>query len=486
MGHMQLSELLGQSLSEDVTVTRVVDDTRQLQEGDVFVFDKRIAPSRIEDFIQQAQQKGAAAIVSNVDQKGVFFHVFPGAILAKWARYQHARQPKCTVGVTGTNGKTSVAWFYQQIVNASGGKGSSWAASVGTLGVYQGEKKVRDTGYTSPTALVTHEILDQLAGDGVEYACLEVSSHALDLGRLDAVDFKAVALTNITQDHLDYHGTMEHYTAAKYRLFADILPDDGVAVIPAQRLEAWPLATLCKERGIRVLTVGTGNAEVVVSPVKLDANGMHVTFKYESIRRDVVLPLIGAFQAENLAVAIGLAIASGIGMEPVLAVLPNLKPVPGRMEMIEKKSDNQPTVVVDYAHTPDALEKLLECTRPLVPEGGKLWCVFGAGGDRDKTKRPLMGKVSATLSDISVVTDDNPRSEDAAQIRQEILQGSANELNIGDREAAIRHAIMEAKPNDIVVLAGKGHETGQVIGTEVHPFDDRALAHEILGKYEAK
>ncbi|MDD9911960.1 MAG: UDP-N-acetylmuramoyl-L-alanyl-D-glutamate--2,6-diaminopimelate ligase [Alphaproteobacteria bacterium] len=475
---MHLSNLLGQPLAKDIEVKRIVDDTRVLKAGDIFVFDKRIRPEKAEFYIQQASKNGASAIISNLEAEDALFHAEPGKILAKWAKQQHGRQPDKTVAVTGTNGKTSVAWFYQQLVAATQRK----SASVGTLGVIQNGKVMYETGYSSPTALQVHEILDDLTGDGVSHVCLEATSHALDLHRYDSIDFTAAALTNITQDHLDYHKTMDAYTAAKQRLFVDLLQPGSTAVLNIQKPEAWPLAAVCKEKEISVLTVGTGSAELVVTPVEMLPTGLRVDVKVTGARREVVLPLVGSFQAENLAVALGLVVASGIGLEEVLAHVSCITSVPGRMEIIEKYQENQPTVIVDFAHTPDALKIALQAVRPTVPEGGKLWVVFGAGGDRDNTKRPLMGQAAHELADVQIVTDDNPRTEEAAGIRDQVMAGCPNAHNIGDRAEAIAYALQNAGEKDIVLLAGKGHESGQIIGKEKQPFDDRDVARKLLSK----
>lgn len=474
---MQLSTLLAQPTPNDCVVTQVMDDTRHLQPGDVFVFDVRNHPQG-EDIVRQALTHKPLAVVSNVELEGVIFHPAPGEVLARWAKAQHPQQPACLVGVTGTNGKTSTAWFYHYLMHAVTG---NKAASIGTLGVYVDQEKALETGYTSPTALQLHPLLENLAQQQVHSACLEVASIALTLNRLDAVAFKAVALTNITQDHLDFHGSMEAYAAAKYRLFTELLPADGVAVLPMQRPEAWPLASMMKEREVRVITVGTANAELVVIPQAVRADGMTVQIKYAAIDQTVEVPLVGAFQAENLATTLGLMVASGISLTDILPHIATLPCVPGRMELVPKVAENQPTVLVDYAHTPDALARVLMETKPMV--AGKLWVVFGCGGDRDATKRPKMGAAVAQYADVAVVTDDNPRNEDPAPIRAQTIAGMAGHdqvHDVGDRKAAIAYALTEAAPEDVVIIAGKGHESGQTVQGEVHPFDDRLVAQEIL------
>lgn len=472
---MQLSTLIGRDLKDDISVQALVDDSRLVSPGDIFVFDARIHKD-VSRFINDAKAKEAAAVVSNVEEEGVIFHPFPGQVLAKWARQQFATQPENLVAVTGTNGKTSVAWFYSRLMQ------SVKAASIGTLGVYKGDEKLSETGYTSPTALKLHEILSELAADQVTHACVEASSHALSLNRLDGATFKAAAFTNISQDHLDFHGTMDDYLVAKARLFSEVLPEGGTAVLPIARPESWPMAAMCKERGINIITYGSANAALVVDVIDARADGMALHIKYEDVEFTTQLPLVGAFQAENVAAALGLALATGLKKEDMASTLQNLTCVPGRMEVIDAAPD-QPAVVVDYAHTPDALERALSFLKPLTK--GKLIVVFGCGGDRDRTKRPQMGEIAARLADKVIVSDDNPRGEDAAVIRQEILAACTNGEDIGDRAAAIEAAISKACADDVILLAGKGHETGQIIKDEVLPFDDRDVARNILKEVKA-
>lgn len=474
---MWLTDLLNDPTAPRLDVQRVVDDSRLLGTDDkantLFVLDTRNHPHAA-DFITEAQQY-AAAVVSNIQQPGVLYHPAPGQVLGRWARHLYPRQPAHVVAVTGTNGKTSVAWYYQQLCQAAGHK----AACMGTLGVYVNGEKTRETGYTSPTPVVTHETLDDLAAAGVTHVCLEASSHALALHRLDAVDITAAALTNITQDHLDFHGTMDAYHAAKARLFTDCLPPEGVTVLPSQRMEAWPLMAAAKADDRDIITFGSGQAALTLSPVAATADGQTLTLKLSDVKKEITVPLLGTFQAENLGAAIGLALASGLSLTDILPHLPHLHPVPGRMETLPR-SPAQPAVVIDYAHTPDALEQVLTTLRPLVPTDGKLWCVFGCGGNRDTAKRPLMGKIVADLADVSLITDDNPRHEDPAIIRADIQQGVPHEHTIGDRTEAIAYALQHANPHDIVLLAGKGHETGQIIGDTTHPFSDKDTAQHIL------
>lgn len=471
---MRLSEILGKKLENDFDVTNIVEDTRLVQQGDVCIFDTRNVKSGADEMIQGALDKGAKAVISDFDfGEGAIYVENPAQCLVNFAKAQFPKQPLNVVGVTGTNGKTSVAWFYQQLAQFSGEK----AASIGTLGVKIGDEEPRYTGFTTPKAVELHDELNKLAEKKVHYTCMEVSSHGLELNRVDGVKFKAAAFTNITPDHTDFHGSMEFYFAAKQRLFTELLPEGSTAVLNVTNPIMWPIASVCKQRDVKVLSVGTANAELVVKPYEYVAGGMHVEVKYKSFAGKMFLPLVGSFQAENIAYALGLAIASGLDFERMLTKLPEIQPVPGRMENVS--SENQPTVLVDYAHTPDALQSAIQAVKPQVK--GKLIVVFGCGGDRDTSKRPMMGKIVESLADVGIITDDNPRTENADKIREEIAVAAPSALNCGNREEAIRKAIEMAGEGDVVLLAGKGHENGQIVGKETFDFDDRKVAKEILG-----
>lgn len=466
----------------DVIGNRVVrDDTRQLQAGEVMVWDSRIAPQHTPDVLREAAAKGAALIVSDVKERGV--HTVPdaGAVLAAWARVQNPKQPEVLLGVTGTSGKTSVAWFTRQLAHNCGHK----SASIGTLGVMRTDTDADDeyTGFTSPTALKLHPILQRLAEEGITHTAMEISSHALALRRTDGATLTAAGYTNFTQDHLDFHKSLEEYFRAKMRLFTEVLPESGTAVINAGREELWPVMAISKQRGLRVLSVGTANAEVVVQPNRADSRGLALTLKGDANPIEIELPLLGTFQAENIAVALGLALAGGLPWPDLAKAAAKLTGVPGRMELIAGNGQHAATVV-DYAHKPDALEKALKALRPQVASGGKLHVVFGCGGDRDATKRPIMGKIAATLADMVYVTDDNPRTENAEAIRTQVMAGVGPHpaaQNIADRHEAIAAAVQGAKVGDIILVAGKGHEQGQIVGREVLPFDDRAVVRELVG-----
>ena len=472
----------------DVAVASVADDSRKVQPGGVLVWDERIKPAATAQVLADARAKGAL-VVSNAAGADVVV-AEPGKVLAAWAAMQHPKQPQAMLAVTGTSGKTSVAWFCQQVASAAGVE----AASVGTLGTVRHGKVVDYSGYTSPTALQLHPMLEGLAADGVKLACMEVSSHALALHRADGVKFSAAGLTNVTQDHFDFHGDYDHYFAAKARLFTELLPEGATAVLNIARPESWPLAGICKQRGVHVLTVGTGNAELVVEVVNADAGGLEVKLRFDAVPVPLHLPLVGGFQAENVAVALGLLVAggkaAGLDWAKVAKSAARLSSVPGRMEIVPGQNPSksgQPAVIVDYAHKPDALARALMAVKPLAEKaGGKLWVVFGCGGNRDAGKRPMMGRIAAEIADVVVVTDDNPRFEDAAEIRKQVVAGvtaggATQWSEQGDRRKAIVDTVAAAGPRDVILVAGKGHEDGQIVGNETLPFDDRVVVREVLG-----
>ncbi|RYG62023.1 MAG: UDP-N-acetylmuramoyl-L-alanyl-D-glutamate--2,6-diaminopimelate ligase [Alphaproteobacteria bacterium] len=481
---MKFSDLLGQPVERDFEVKGIAEDSRKVQPGDVFVWDSRVAPAQdAAKMAADAMARGAAAVVSDVPVAGGVMVADAGTVTARYAAHAWPKQPPVMLGVTGTSGKTSVVWFGRQLAQIAGRK----AASVGTLGVMRRDADVETeyTGFTSPTALKLGPILDTLAQEKTDIGLLEVSSHALVLGRVDAVRFRAAGLTNITQDHLDFHGDLAGYHAAKLRLFSEVLPEGGVAVLNINRREVLPAAAVAKQRGCPVLTVGTANAELVAEVVEASGRGLQLNLKFDAVPVPVRVPLIGTFQAENLAVAMGLLLGGGMTWADVAGAVNRMTAVPGRMEVVPSHAP-QPSVVVDYAHKPDALQRALESLRPLVKNGGKLRVVFGCGGNRDATKRPIMGKIAAQLADVVYVTDDNPRKEVAAEIRAEVMAGvvagGGKPIEFDDRAAAIAAAIADGGPEDVVLIAGKGHESGQIVGDTTLPFDDRVVARDNLAQ----
>jgi UDP-N-acetylmuramoyl-L-alanyl-D-glutamate--2,6-diaminopimelate ligase len=427
-------------------------------------------------FIPSALEQGAVAILTDAtgaklaatmladSETALVVAEDPRAALACAAALWFGGQPEVMVAVTGTNGKTSVATFTRQIWAALGHE----AINIGTTGI-EGAWSAPSS-HTTPDAITLQKLLAAAAAGGVTHAAMEASSHGLDQRRLDGVRLRAAGFTNLTQDHLDYHGTMEAYFQAKTQLFTRLLPEEGVAVVNLDGARGSDVAELALERGLRVLTVGKGQgADLQIAATRPDATGQEVRYLWQGRAFQTRLALIGAFQAENVAVAAGLAIAAGDAPEAVLAVLPRLTGVRGRMQLAATRR-NGAAVYVDYAHTPDAMETALQALRPHVM--GRIIVVFGAGGDRDRGKRPLMGEAARKHADVLYVTDDNPRTEDPASIRAAVLAACPEAHEVGDRAEAILRAVDALLPGDALLIAGKGHESGQVIGTDVYPFDD--------------
>jgi UDP-N-acetylmuramoyl-L-alanyl-D-glutamate--2,6-diaminopimelate ligase len=386
----------------------------------------------------------------------------------------YKRQPREIAAVTGTNGKTSVAVFVRQIWERLGRK----AASLGTLGLMP-PRADAPAALTTPDPVELHRCLDALAGDGVEALAMEASSHGLDQYRLDGVRLSAAAFTNLSRDHLDYHDGMEGYLAAKARLFGALLPAGGTAVLNADVPEFVALESLCRERGQVILTYGYAGRDLRLLALHPEPAGLTLELEILGTRHTVGLTLAGAFQAHNLLAAVGLVLAGGADAEAVIATLPHLEGVPGRVEPVGATPAGG-QVYVDYAHTPDALATVLQAMRPHVR--GRLWVVFGAGGDRDPGKRPLMGEAAARHADAVVVTDDNPRSEDPAAIRAQIMPACPDATEVGERRAAIDFALARLEAGDVLVIAGKGHESGQIVGDTVLPFDDREVARAAIAR----
>ncbi len=428
------------------------------------------------DFIAAALEAGAEAILTDARGAAIAADALaasdaalvvaddPREALAYAAALWFGAQPETMVAVTGTNGKTSVATFTRQIWAALGHA----AINIGTTGV-EGAWTAPSS-HTTPDSVTLHRMLAQAAGAGVTHAAMEASSHGLDQRRLEGVRLAAAGFTNLTQDHLDYHGTMEAYFEAKAGLFTRLLPEEAVAVVNLDGARGSDVAELALNRGLRVLTVGKGQgADLQIAATRPDAAGQEVRFLWQGQAHQVRLGLIGAFQAENVAVAAGLCIGAGEDPAAVLAALPRLTGVRGRMQLAATRRNGAP-VFVDYAHTPDALDTALRALRPHVM--GRLIVVFGAGGDRDRTKRPLMGAAARAAADVLYVTDDNPRSEDPGLIRAAILAACPEANEVGDRAEAILRAVDALQPGDALLIAGKGHETGQVIKGDIFPFDD--------------
>lgn len=462
------------------TVTGFAIDHRKIAPGTVFgAF--RGAKFNGEDFIPAAVAAGAIAIVAAADARvegaAHIIDAEPRRAFARLAAQFFTPVPPVIAAVTGTNGKTSCVEMTRQLWRMAGER----AASIGTLGVTTPDESV-STGLTTPDIVTFLSNMTGLAREGVTHVAYEASSHGLAQFRNEGLQVAAGAFTNLSRDHLDYHSDMDEYFAAKMRLFDEVVTDGGVAVIWSDDEWSERASEHAGTRGLRLLTVGeqgTGIRLLARTPGRL---GQELELAYEGSRYMVKLPLIGAYQAANALVSAGLVLATGGDPKGTFDALGRLQPVRGRLERAAITAQGAP-VYVDYAHTPDALEAAIAALRPHVE--GRLIVVFGAGGDRDQGKRPEMGRVAVTQADLAIVTDDNPRGEDAAAIRAMVLAGAAGAKEIGDRREAIAAAIAEAGPQDIVLIAGKGHEQGQIIGSgeemRVLPFDDVSVARECAG-----
>ncbi|HET8729012.1 MAG TPA: UDP-N-acetylmuramoyl-L-alanyl-D-glutamate--2,6-diaminopimelate ligase [Alphaproteobacteria bacterium] len=381
-------------------------------------------------------------------------------------------QPGTIAAITGTSGKTSTASFTRRIWEMLGER----AASLGTLGITAPGFE-RYGALTTPDPVALHASLADLAAAGITHLAMEASSHGLDQFRLDGVRVTVAAFTNLSRDHLDYHGTMEAYLEAKARLFDEVLASEGTAVLNADAPESTVLAARAAKARRKVLTYGAKGGDIRLEEAEPLAHGMRVRLTVGGRPVSTVLPLVGRFQTMNALCALGIVIAGGVDPIAAAGTLGRLEGVPGRMELVARHP-NGAAIYVDYAHKPGALETVLTALRPHT--AGDLVCVFGCGGDRDRGKRPLMGAIAARLADRVVVTDDNPRTEDAAGIRAAILEACPGAAEIGDRAEAIRRAIAKLDPGDLLVIAGKGHESGQIVGDEVHPFNDAEQARSAV------
>jgi UDP-N-acetylmuramoyl-L-alanyl-D-glutamate--2,6-diaminopimelate ligase len=455
--------------------TGLASDSREVRPGFLFAALPGTKTSGAK-FVADAVARGAVAVLGRGDVAGAAQALGvrfiedenPRARLAHIAADFFGAQPDTVAAVTGTNGKTSVAVFLREIWTSLGKR----AASIGTIGVVapSGETKLS---HTTPDPIETHRILADLKRSGVEHVALEASSHGLDQARLDGVVIAAGAFTNITRDHLDYHPTFDSYLAAKLRLFVEIVRAGGAAVVNADAEHADVFLAAARKRGLVVLTVGEAGEAIRLAKIEPHADSQSLELVHAGATYKVRLPLAGRFQASNALVAGGLAIGLGESPAAVFRALENLRGAPGRLEKVANASNGAP-IYVDYAHTPDALETVLKALRPHVK--GRLHVVFGCGGDRDPGKRPLMGEAAARFADEVILTDDNPRSEAPAEIRRQARVGCPDAREIGDRAAAIREAIASLHAGDALVIAGKGHETGQIIQGVTHPFSDREQA----------
>ena len=479
---MTLAELgLAVAGAGDLRVTGLSIDSRAVAPGHLFAGLPGHAAHGAA-FTQAAVARGAVAVLTDAEGARIAGETLGDAVLllaqdprqtvARAAALWFGPAPETVVAVTGTNGKTSVASFCRQIWEGLGHR----AVNLGTVGVEGAwEAPLR---HTTPDPLTLHRVLAEARAAGVTHVAMEASSHGLDQRRLDGVTLAAAGFTNLTQDHLDYHGTMEAYFDAKMALFERVLPPDGVAVVNLDDPRGPAVAARATRSGQEV--IGTGAAEgarLRLIGQRFDATGQDLRFTWQGMPRQARLELIGGFQAGNVLVAAGLAIGAGDDPEEVFRALPRLATVRGRMQLAARRA-NGASVFVDYAHTPDAVATALRALRPHVM--GRVVAIVGAGGDRDRTKRPLMGAAAAREADMVIVTDDNPRSEDSASIRAAVLAGvrdaGGQASEVGDRAEAILRGVDMLGPGDALLICGKGHETGQVVGTQVHPFDDAEQA----------
>ena len=472
---MRLSELAG--VESDSEVTGFAIDHRKVVAGSVFGAFKG-AVFNGENFMDEAVERGAVAVVARPEAPvAAVPHLAsaePRRLFAELASKFYGPYPETVVAVTGTNGKTSTVEMTRQLWRMAGHR----SASIGTLGVTTSDDQVK-TGLTTPDIVTFLNNMAGLKRMGISHVAYEASSHGLDQHRAEGVPLKAVAFTNFSRDHLDYHPSMEAYFEAKMRLFDELLPANGAAVIWTDDPKSQEVIERVQRRGIEPLTVGRAGEFIQLVEQQPTALGQNLVIRHGEGTYRLALPLIGAYQASNVLVAAGLAMATGSSFESVFSAMQRLAPVRGRLERAVISRAGAP-VYVDYAHTADALEAAIAALRPHV--SNRLITVFGAGGDRDQGKRPEMGAVASRLSDMVIVTDDNPRGEDPAKIRSEVMAGSPGAMEIGGRREAIAEAIRIAVEGDIILLAGKGHETGQIIGAgadqRVLPFDDALVARE--------
>ncbi len=480
---MELAALAGPelTLSDDcaaLDITGLTADSREVQPGFLFA-----ALSGVEfdgaRFIPEAIKRGAAAVLisraSKIDP-GWGVPVLqvdnPRSMLAKMAARFYQHQPTTIVAVTGTNGKTSVAAFVRQIWAGLGLK----SASLGTVGLVTPDHTIT-LQHTTPEPVTLHKMLKQVADEGIEHLAFEASSHGLAQNRVDGVRIQAAAFTNLSRDHLDYHKDFEEYLGEKLKLFSDILPPDGWVVVNADSIDGARVIDIARQRGLQLLTFGEAGEDLKLIAHERDGYAQKIVVGAEGEEFALAFPLAGDFQVSNALCAAGLVMATGYKATEVLPLLENLEGAKGRLDLVGHHPGGAP-IFVDYSHTPESLKVALETLRPYVTS--RLIVVVGAGGDRDKGKRPQMGKIAVDYADIAIITDDNPRTEDPARIRREIMSAAPGAIEIGDRRSAISYGIGQLRKGDILLVAGKGHEAGQVVGRQVLPFSDHDVVNECL------
>jgi UDP-N-acetylmuramoyl-L-alanyl-D-glutamate--2,6-diaminopimelate ligase len=482
---MTLADLLSADVACDprfaeLELLGISADSRTVKPGYLFV---AVTGSKDDGlrFVDQALSSGAVAIMAErlpapALPDGVAF-IKVGNVrraLALAAARFFPRQPEVIAAVTGTSGKTSVAAFTRQIW----AREEKQAASIGTVGLISPRRETYGS-LTTPDPVALHRSLDELVGEGVTHLAIEASSHGLDQHRLDGMRVTAGAFTNLSRDHLDYHPTLEAYLAAKLRLFTELIIPAGAAVVAADNAQSELVIAAARARGLRLLTVGRHGEDIRLCNIAHQGFSQVLTVSHAGEQHAACLPLPGFFQVENALIAAGLAIASGSKPADAFAALAHLRGAKGRLELVGE--NNGAPIFVDYAHKPDALAKAIEALRPYA--SNRLVVVFGCGGDRDSGKRPIMGAIAEKLADCVVVTDDNPRTEEPAAIRAAILAAAPGAIEIGDRREAIGAAISKLRRGDVLLIAGKGHETGQIIGKQILPFSDHeAVAAALAGK----
>ena len=469
---MKLRALAG--VDNDSEVTGFAIDHRKVAPGNIFgAFSGAVFNG--EDFIGQAIERGAVAVVARPQATvaGVphLADAEPRRLFAELAARFYGPYPETVVAVTGTNGKTSTVEMTRQMWRMAGHR----SASIGTLGVTTSDDQVK-TGLTTPDIVTFLNNMAGLKRMGISHVAYEASSHGLDQHRAEGVPLQAAAFTNFSRDHLDYHSSMEEYFEAKMRLFDNLLPVESAAVVWTDGAMSCEVIERVKKRGHPLLTVGRAGETIRLVEQTPTPLGQTLTIEHDGQTHRLPLPLIGAYQAANVLVSAGLVLATGGAWAATFSAMQRVAPVRGRLERAVITGKGAP-VYIDYAHTPDALEAAIAALRPHVE--GRLITVFGAGGDRDVGKRPEMGAVAARLSDLVIVTDDNPRSEDPAAIRSAIMAAAPEAKEISGRREAIAEAVAMAATGDIILVAGKGHETGQIVGDRVLPFDDVLVAREV-------
>ena len=469
---MQLTDLINGDKGENIPVSGVTSDSRQVKKNYLFAALPG-SKSKGSDFIADAIDHGASIILAgedvvlpdNIDKDVVLINDNnPRQAFAKIAAKFYKLQPEHIVAVTGTSGKTSTVSFVQQIWHLSG---IIKCASLGTLGLSAPGLR-RYGSLTTPDTQSLHAELADLAAAGINHLAMEASSHGLDQYRLDGVRVTAAAYTNLSRDHLDYHKDMEHYFAAKSRLFSEVMKQNGTAVINADDEYADQLIGLCKKADHKIISYGASGDNIKLLERVPKPDGQDISVFVEGKNYQIILPLVGEFQVMNALCALGLVLAQDNEPDKYVPILAKLRGVPGRLQFVSGHPKG--AVYVDYAHKPAALETILKTLRSHTE--GKLVCVFGCGGNRDPGKRAMMGEIAGALADKVIVTDDNPRYEDAADIRSQIMAAVPSATEIGDRGEAIQKAVQELAEGDVLVVAGKGHEQGQIIDEAVHDFDD--------------